>query len=34
MLKSLSQKNKAVSWEHYSPELIPFHEWLGGKLKV
>lgn len=29
MLKELSQKNKPTSWEHYSPELIPFHEWLG-----
>lgn len=30
MLKELSQKNKPTSWEHYSPELIPFHEWLGA----
>ena len=31
MLKELSQKNKPISWEHYSPELIPFHEWLEKK---
>lgn len=30
MLKELAQKNKPTSWEHYSPELIPFHEWLGA----
>ncbi len=29
--KELSQKGKATSWEHYSPELIPFHEWLESK---
>jgi hypothetical protein len=31
MLKDLSQKGKPTSWEHYSPELIPFHEWLENK---
>ena len=31
MLKELAQKNKPTSWEHYTPELIPFHEWLGGE---
>ena len=31
MLKELSIKGKPTSWEHYSPELIPFHEWLAGK---
>ncbi|MBL0328990.1 MAG: hypothetical protein IPP64_06150 [Bacteroidetes bacterium] len=31
MIKILSQKDKPTSWEHYSPELIPFHEWLEGK---
>lgn len=30
MLKELAQKNKPTSWEHYNPELIPFHEWLGA----
>jgi tetratricopeptide (TPR) repeat protein len=33
ILKELSEKGKAVSWEYYSPELIPFHEWLEGKRK-
>ena len=33
MLKDLSEKDKAVSWEYYSPELIPFHEWLEMKKK-
>ncbi len=32
MVKELAQKNKPTSWEHYSPELIPFHEWLEGKM--
>ena len=31
MLKDISQKGKPTSWEHYSPELIPFHEWLAAK---
>ena len=31
MLKELSQKGKPISWEHYSPELIPFHEWVATK---
>lgn len=31
MIKELSQKGKPTSWEHYSPELIPFHEWLEKK---
>jgi tetratricopeptide (TPR) repeat protein len=32
MLKELSQKDSPVSWEHYSSELIPVHEWLeSGK---
>ncbi len=31
MLKDLSIKGKPTSWEHYSPELIPFHEWMGNK---
>lgn len=31
MIKILSQKDKPTSWEHYSPELIPFHEWLECK---
>lgn len=28
MLKDLSEKNKPVSWNYYTPELIPFHEWV------
>ena len=31
LMKELSQKDKPVSWEHYSPELTPFHEWLITK---
>jgi tetratricopeptide (TPR) repeat protein len=30
-LKKLAEKNKSWSWEYYTPELIPFHEWLKGK---
>lgn len=28
MLKELSEKDKPVSWNYYTPELIPFHEWV------
>jgi tetratricopeptide (TPR) repeat protein len=28
MLEELSDKKSAVAWEHYSPELLPFHEWV------
>ncbi len=28
ILKELSEKNKPWSWEYYTPEFIPFHEWL------
>ena len=28
MLKELSEKNKPTSWNYYTPELIPFHEWV------
>lgn len=30
MLKELSEKDKPVSWNYYTPELIPFHEWVKG----
>lgn len=33
ILKQLAAKNSAVSWEYFSPELIPFHEWLLKKAK-
>lgn len=33
IIKQLSAKNTAVSWEHCTPELIPFHEWLGKRIK-
>jgi tetratricopeptide (TPR) repeat protein len=33
MIKDLSEKNKPTSWEHYSTELISFHEWLVTKRK-
>ncbi len=28
MLKELSEKNRPASWNYYTPELIPFHEWV------
>ena len=28
LLKELSQKDKPTSWNYYTPELIPFHEWV------
>lgn len=28
MLKELSEKDKPNSWNYYTPELIPFHEWV------
>lgn len=27
----LSEKESEVAWEHYTSELIPFHNWLEGK---
>lgn len=30
MLKELSEKGKPTSWNYYTPELIPFHEWVKG----
>ncbi|HET6224797.1 MAG TPA: hypothetical protein VFF27_00865 [Bacteroidia bacterium] len=30
MLKELSEKDKTTSWNYYTPELIPFHEWVKG----
>lgn len=31
LLSQLSDKNSEVAWEHYTSELIPFHEWVEGK---
>ncbi|HEX8515910.1 MAG TPA: hypothetical protein VF868_06905 [Bacteroidia bacterium] len=31
MHKQLSVKNTHVSWEYFTPELIPFHDWLSRK---
>jgi len=28
ILKELSEKDKPTSWNYYTPELIPFHEWV------
>jgi tetratricopeptide (TPR) repeat protein len=28
LLKTLATKNKPTSWEHFTPELIKFHEWV------
>jgi tetratricopeptide (TPR) repeat protein len=33
MLKQLSEKDSNTSWEYFSSELIPFHDWLGKKVK-
>jgi hypothetical protein len=33
LLKELSEKDGSASWEHYSSELIPFHDWLNKKSK-
>ncbi len=29
LLKTVAAKNKPTSWEHFTPELIKFHEWVG-----
>jgi hypothetical protein len=34
MLKELSEKDADTSWEYFSSELIPFHEWVKKKFKV
>jgi hypothetical protein len=34
MLRQLSEKDSPVSWEYFSSELIPFHEWLLKKSKI
>jgi len=31
MRNSLSEKNKALSWEYYTPELVPFHQWVDSR---
>lgn len=31
IIKQLSLKNRNTSWEHFTPELIPFHEWVKEK---
>jgi tetratricopeptide (TPR) repeat protein len=33
MLKQLSEKDSETSWEYFSSELIPFHEWVNKKIK-
>jgi tetratricopeptide (TPR) repeat protein len=30
----LREKGKGHSWEPFTPEIIPFHEWISGKSKV
>jgi tetratricopeptide (TPR) repeat protein len=34
MLKQLTEKDSETSWEYFSSELIPFHEWIKKKYKV
>lgn len=31
MLKQLNAPNTKISWEHFTPEMIKFHEWLEKK---
>lgn len=33
MLQQLSEKDSDTSWEYFSSELLPFHEWLKKKYK-
>ena len=33
-LKQLSARNTELSWEHYSPELIKFHDWLEKQKSI
>lgn len=30
LLRSLREKKKPHSWEHFTPELIKFHDWIAG----
>jgi tetratricopeptide (TPR) repeat protein len=34
MIKQLSEKDSDTSWEYFSSELIPFHEWIKKKFKI
>lgn len=34
MFKQLSEKDSETSWEYFSSELIPFHEWVRKKFKI
>jgi tetratricopeptide (TPR) repeat protein len=34
MLNQLSEKDMETSWEYFSSELIPFHEWLNKKKRL
>lgn len=34
MIKQLSEKDSDTSWEYFSSELIPFHEWVKKKFEV
>jgi hypothetical protein len=31
LVQRLTAKKTSASWEHFTPELIPFHEWLLRK---
>jgi hypothetical protein len=31
ILKMLAQKNTPLSWNYYTPEIIPFHKWIMDK---
>ena len=33
-LSELITGNNGNAWEYFSPELIPFHEWAEGKMKI
>ncbi|HSH65831.1 MAG TPA: hypothetical protein VLB84_08540, partial [Bacteroidia bacterium] len=30
LINQLADKNKSTAWNYYTPELIPFHEWVKG----
>jgi hypothetical protein len=33
IINQLSEKNTPLSWQYFSSELIPFHEWLSKRSK-
>jgi hypothetical protein len=33
LLEKLDERNKDHSWEHFTPELVPFHKWAGQRFR-